>query len=412
MAQQSTLKRNTGQRQRGTRPGGGMREAPFALVRDVTVDGQPDDGLTLDGYGAVFNSNTLIDSWEGRFWENIANGSMKRSFRDTPPKIQFDHGRHPLIGSLPVASLTSVTEDTDPVLAPNGGAHIIGRLLDNWLVQPVRDAIAVGAVNGMSFRFEVVQERWTYPDGKVITDPAELMSQLDRTFEDVPDDELLIRTLRQLKVPEMGPVTWPAYDDTSVGVRSKMPRVIDLGKLDRPETRKQLARAVFMADRLEARGDSSDGGDTPDGERKEPGELAGSLDAILDQANGLLAGQDTTELPPNVAQAVSLIQGAGGVSDDLLESLGVYDPDDEDDDDEESDDGRAGQQPTSTAGEHPTAEQRATNGQASTQNRQQATDDAAGEHQTPPRGTRKIDLWVGKSRDVLLSIQAKKGLTP
>jgi phage head maturation protease len=386
-----------------------VREAPFALVRDVTVDGQPDDGLTLDGYGAVFNRNTLIDSWEGRFWENIAPGSMKRSFRETPPKIQFDHGRHPLIGSLPVASLTSVTEDTDPVLAPDGGAHIIGRLLDNWLVQPVRDAISAGAVDGMSFRFEVMDERWAYPDGKVIRDQDELMAQLDRTYyEDVADDELLVRTLRQLKVPEMGPVTWPAYEDTSVGVRSKLPRVIDLGKLGQPETRKQLARAVFMADRLEAAGGNGQPvRDTPKRDSKEPGELAGSLDAILDQANALLAGQDTSELPDNVAQAVSLIQGAGGVSDDLLDSLGVYDPDDEADDDENASDGRDGQQPTETAGAHPEAEQQATSGQAGTQNGQRATA-TAGEHQPIPRGSRAIDLMVGKSRDVLLSIQARQ----
>lgn len=409
MAQPSTLKRP----ERAARPpGSSVREAPFALVRDVTQDGQPDDGLTLDGYGAVFNRKTLIDSWEGRFWENIAPGSMKRSFRDTPPKIQFDHGRHPLIGSLPIASLTSVSEDTDPVLAPEGGAHIIGRLLDNWLVQPVRDAVAVGAVNGMSFRFEVVQEQWAYPDGKVIRNEQELMAELDRTyFGDVDDDELLVRTLRQLKVPEMGPVTWPAYEDTSVGVRSKLPRVIDLGKLGQPETRRQLARAVFLADALEAR--AADGNrDTPSGgnaERKEPEVLAGSLDAIVDQANALLADQDTSELPDNVAQAVALIQGASGISDDLLDSLGVYDPDDGDDDDE-SDDGRAGQQPTSTAGAHPPeAEQRTTSGQGSTQTGSKPPADPAGEHQEIPRGKRAIDLWVGKSRDVLLSIQAKRG---
>jgi phage head maturation protease len=225
-----------------------VREAPFTLVRD-SEDGEPNDGLTLDGYGAVFNRETIIDSWEGRFREKIAPGSMKRSFRETPPKIQFDHGRHPLIGSIPIASLRSISEDSDPVLAPEGGAHVVGRVFDNWLTEPVRDAIAEGAINGMSFRFSVVREQWARPDGTPIRDERTLMDELERTFyEDVPEDELLIRTLKELKVPEIGPVTWPAYEATSVSVRSK---VIDLGRLHDPEQRKLLASAVLLADLAE-----------------------------------------------------------------------------------------------------------------------------------------------------------------
>ncbi|OMC02167.1 HK97 family phage prohead protease [Mycolicibacterium fortuitum] len=229
-------------------PMASVRQAPFALTRDTTEGGEPDDGLTLDGYGAVFNRLTIIDSWEGKFKEKIANGSMKRSFRETPPKIQFDHGRHPLIGSIPCAALRSITEDSDPDLAPEGGAHVIGRVFDNWLMEPIRDAIAAEAINGMSFRFEVVREQWEYADGKVIRDEDELIAELRKTwYDDVPDEELLIRTLKELKVPEIGPVVWPAYADTSVSVRSK---VIDLGRIQQrdPEQLKLLAQAVFLAD--------------------------------------------------------------------------------------------------------------------------------------------------------------------
>ncbi|WP_043367547.1 HK97 family phage prohead protease [Mycolicibacterium conceptionense] len=222
-----------------------VREAPFSLVRSDD-DGEPNDGLTLDGYGAVFNRETIIDSYEGKFREKIAPGAMKRSFREAPPKVQFDHGRHPMIGSIPIASLRSISEEVDPVLAPEGGAHVVARLFDNWLMEPVRDAIAGGAVNGMSFRFSVVREQWETPDGKVIRDEEQLMAELRRTwYDDVPDNELLVRTLKELKVPEIGPVTWPAYADTSVSMRSK---VIDLGRLHDPEQRKLLAEAVFIAD--------------------------------------------------------------------------------------------------------------------------------------------------------------------
>lgn len=235
------------------------REAPFGLVRAGTPDA-PDDGRTLDGWAAVFNRETIIDSWEGRFREKLSPGSMKKSFRENPPKIQFDHGRHPVVGSIPIAELTSVSEDTDPELAPDGGAHVIGRFLDNWMVDPVREAIAAGAVDGMSFRFTVTQERWYGPDGKQIRDEKALYAALERTwFEDVPDDELLLRDLVQVRVSELGPVVWPAYADTSVGVRST---VIDLGHLDDPETKKTLARAVFLAEAAERMNDD-DAGEAP-----------------------------------------------------------------------------------------------------------------------------------------------------
>lgn len=248
-----------------------LREAPLTLRADP--EGDEADGRTLDGYAAVFNRETIINSWEGKFREKLSPGSMKKSFREKPPRIQFDHGRHPLVGSIPIAQVRSITEDTDPVLAPEGGAHIVARLHDNWLVEPVREAIASGSIDGMSFRFDVVQERWFDHTGKQIRDEQTLMEMLRRSwYEDVPDDELLLRDLREIKVPELGPVVWPAYQDTSVAVRSKTVTV-DLGRLDDPEQRKTLARAVFLADAAE-RMTTDEESQTTD----EPEDLAGEHD--------------------------------------------------------------------------------------------------------------------------------------
>lgn len=225
-----------------------LRMSPFGLVREL--EDREGDGLTLDGYAAVFNRETVIDSWEGRFRERLAPGSMRKSFRETRPRIQFDHGHHPLIGSIPIGIPEDgyPREESDDELAPEGGAHIRARLADNWLVQPVRDALSSGAVNGMSFRFQVVTERWSDADGKPIRDERVLADLLRRTWEDgIPDDELPVRELREVKVPEMGPVVWPAYADTSVGVRSReIP--LDPERLRDPELRSYLARAVFLAD--------------------------------------------------------------------------------------------------------------------------------------------------------------------
>ena len=248
-------------------PQDSVREAPFSLVREDTLDEVDGDGLTLDGYGAVFNRDTVIDSWEGRFREVIAPGAMKRSFRETPPKVQFDHGRHPMIGSIPIAELRSATEDIHPELAPEGGAHIVARVFDNWLTQPIRDAIAGGAVSGMSFRFSVMREAWARADGSPIRDDRALAQELERALrEDLTDDELPVRTLKELRVPEIGPVTWPAYEATSVSMRSQ---VIDLGRLHDPEQRRLLASAVLLADLAEHDGDTAQRATAPVGERPE-----------------------------------------------------------------------------------------------------------------------------------------------
>ena len=242
----------TAQKRALTPPREGLRrQHPFQLR--AVEDAQAGDGLTLDGYAAVFNRQTVIDSWEGRFKEEIAPGSMKKSFRENPPLIQFDHGRHPLVGSIPIGAPEDgyPREEVDHTLAPEGGAHIVARLHDNWLVQPVRDAIASRAIDGMSFRFGVVREEWRDADGKKITDEQVLHDLLRRSWmEEVPDEELLVRTLKELRVPELGPVVWPAYDDTSVGMRAKT-LVIDLSRLDEPEEKNKLAHAVLMADRAD-----------------------------------------------------------------------------------------------------------------------------------------------------------------
>lgn len=187
-----------------------VRSAPFALERadDDT------DGLTLRGHGAVFNEWTVIDSWEGRFRERIAPGAFKRTLKNNGDRVrlQFDHGQHPLIGSLPIGAIRKLVED-------DKGLFVEARLADNWLVQPVREAIENGSVDGMSFRFAVIAERWDNEDG------------------DMPE-----RTITEVRLSELGPVVWPAYEGTDVGVRA-MELARGLMGADN-DTRREVARIL------------------------------------------------------------------------------------------------------------------------------------------------------------------------
>lgn len=187
---------------------------------DFTVEESRADGLELEGYAAVFNSPTTIDSWEGKFTEQIAPGAFARTIKEKSPVLQFDHGHHPLIGGLPIGRIRSLKED-------NHGLGVRARLSDNWLIHPVRDAIRDGAITGMSFRFTVKGEEW--------------------------DDDR--RTITDVDLHELGPVVFPAYRDTTVGVRSDDPllRMLD------PQTLERLATLLTF-------GQPDESADTPDRE--------------------------------------------------------------------------------------------------------------------------------------------------
>ena len=183
------------------------------LVRHVEFRATPTaDGLTLDGYAAVFNAWTMIDSYEGTFRERIAPGAFKRTIGQHMPVLQFDHGTHPVIGSIPLGRITSIVEDTH-------GLHVKARLSDNWLVQPVRDAIMDGSITGMSFRFSVTANGDMVARG---------------------EDGILERTITEVALYEVGPVVFPAYEQTSVGVRSRDA----IEALTDPDVRREIAHAL------------------------------------------------------------------------------------------------------------------------------------------------------------------------
>jgi HK97 family phage prohead protease len=184
------------------------------LRRSVEFRAEPSaDGLTLDGYAAVFNDWTEINDRSGVFMERIAPGAFKRSIERHVPVLQFDHGSHPLIGSIPLGRITSISED-------DHGLRVRAKLSDNWLVEPVRDAIRDGAISGMSFRFSIHEggEKWERRDG------------------------VDYRTITNIQLFEAGPVVFPAYESTSVGVRSRQTALA----LTDPDVRREVAALLTL----------------------------------------------------------------------------------------------------------------------------------------------------------------------
>lgn len=241
-----------------------LRGGIFVRSFDFDYRDKSGDGRTLEGYAAVFNSPSRIRDLQGDFDEIILPGAFTRSLESRTPVLQWDHGKDPRIGTAPIGSIEDLRED-------DHGLYVRARLFDHPDIERVRLAIEGRAVKGMSFRFEVPSngDTWTKRSGE-------------------PD----LREIRDADVHELGPVVFPAYDTTSVSVRSL------LAQLDPDEYRtllRELAAMLRDADppdlvaEQRARSAAGDGPGTPgNGAPPPPMHLRQRLDDGALRARGIL----------------------------------------------------------------------------------------------------------------------------
>lgn len=172
-----------------------IRMVPFTEVQ-FRAD---EDGNTLVGYPIVFNNWTEISGWEGNFLERIDPSAVTKTLaeRGDQVKVLFNHGFDPHIGDKPLGK-PSVMEPRD------SGLYVEVPLADTSYNKDIRELLRTGALDGMSFRFTVIKEEW-----------EEAPEPSDENPRGLP-----MRTVKELALREFGPVTFPAYKATTVGVRS------------------------------------------------------------------------------------------------------------------------------------------------------------------------------------------------
>lgn len=180
----------------------------FEFNADSDTGSEQTNGRTMEGYAAVFDAPTEINNWEGRFTETLSRGAFKKTLSERKPVLQFDHGQDARTGSVPIGKFNDIRED-------DKGLYCEAELFDNPVVEPIRQAIEGGAVSGMSFRFKVNREEWRDKDGNLVK-PEELGRLLYQPGSRGP----LTRNIKEVQLFEAGPVVFPAYTQTSVGVRS------------------------------------------------------------------------------------------------------------------------------------------------------------------------------------------------
>jgi HK97 family phage prohead protease len=149
------------------------------------VEHRADDGKrTLIGYAAKFERLAMIGSY---FQEKIAPGAFSAAIGgDIRALVDHDPGR--VIGRTKSGTLRLSEDGTGLRVEIDVPDTTDGN--DLWVL------VERGDISGMSFGFRVTKETW------------------DETG-DVP-----VRTIQAVELYEVSAVAWPAYEDTTIGLRS------------------------------------------------------------------------------------------------------------------------------------------------------------------------------------------------
>lgn len=150
----------------------------------LPLEVRADTGRTIAGYAAVFNSAADI---AGFFREVIAPGAFAEAVSgDVRALVDHDTGR--VIGRTTAGTLRLAEDDK--------GLAVEIDLPDTGDGRDLGELIKRGDVSGMSFGFEVTKQTW------------------DET------GEIPLRTIQAVKLFEVSVVAFPAYDDTTIALRS------------------------------------------------------------------------------------------------------------------------------------------------------------------------------------------------
>lgn len=163
-----------------------MADRERRTLKEVVEARAEGEGRKLSGYGAVFNQRTDI---MGLFDEQIAPGAFRDAIGRDDVRALFNHDPNYVLGRSSAGTLSMAEDarglryDIDPP--------------DTQVGRDVVTLVARGDVQGSSFSFEVEEETWDYPqDGGKPT-----------------------RTIVRAKLYDVGPVTFPAYEQTTVSAR-------------------------------------------------------------------------------------------------------------------------------------------------------------------------------------------------
>lgn len=184
-----------------------------SLVRPIEKrsDG---DKMTVAGYAAVYGEVAEIG---GHFREVLARGAFTETIKTADVRAYYGHDRHRVLGRSSAGTLR-LSEDIK-------GLAVEIDLPDTTDGRDVRALIARGDISGMSFGFVVTRQEW------------------DET------GEIPVRTIHEVELREVSVVSEPAYEGTTIALRS-----LEQARCDRqtphPAHQRIASRRALMEQRI------------------------------------------------------------------------------------------------------------------------------------------------------------------
>ena len=145
-----------------------------------------DDQREIEGYAAVFDKTTSI-RW---FTESIDPHAFDETIEKDEIVACFNHDPNLVLGRNSAGTMLLSTD--------NIGLKYLIYPPDTQAGNDVHTSITRGDVKGSSFWFIVLEDKWSYAD----------------------DSDDVHRTILKVRLIELGPVTFPAYVDTTASARS------------------------------------------------------------------------------------------------------------------------------------------------------------------------------------------------
>lgn len=161
------------------------------LPTGFEMRGDAGSGATLIGHAAVFDVETTI---MGMFREKISPGAFKKTIKESDVRGLFNHDPNFVLGRNKAGTLRLSEDKT-------GLAYEID-LPDTQAAKDLYTSIERGDISQSSFAFKIIKEVRTEPD----EDAGETMPLFD---------------IKETRLYDVSPVTYPAYDETDVSAHSE-----------------------------------------------------------------------------------------------------------------------------------------------------------------------------------------------
>ena len=159
------------------------------------------------GHAAVFNQAADIG---GLFSELIEPGAFKASIKKDDVRALFNHDPNFVLGRNKAGTLTMSEDDT--------GLKVSIEPPDTQFARDLAISIERGDINQMSFAFSVQEEEWIRGEKK---DPD-------------------IRKIKKVRLYDVSPVTYPAYEGTDIAIRSHDAWKEEIEKLEQTEELEEI----------------------------------------------------------------------------------------------------------------------------------------------------------------------------